>query len=168
MAPNIKLPDNPDTRYLAALIYGEASVSADEVSAEMKAIGWSVRNRYEHVGTDHGAKDKKWFGDGTNYRSIIQHGDEYIAADGSRYDDFLNGLTGVTNKKEIAFAQNCIKAAEAVIKGDRPSTPGRDGIYPYIWFQKGSASPNRRRAVSEPKRIGAHNFWGFAEGKEKG
>lgn len=168
MTQNIKLPDSLDTKYLAALIYGEASVSANEVSEEMKAIGWIVRNRYEHVDTDYGAKDKKWFGTGTSYRSIIEHENEFIAADGPRYDSFLKALPFVTNKKEIDFAQNCIKAAESVIKGEQPDIPGRDGSYPYIWFQRGKTSPNKRRAVAEPARIGVHYFWSFAEGKEEG
>lgn len=138
------------------------------VSEEMKAIGWTVRNRFHHVWTDHGAKDAKWFGKGTSYRTTIEHGDEFIAADGARYDRFLKGLPDEKNPKELDFAKSCISAANEVWSGPKPETPGRTGDYPYIWFQRGKTSPNKKRAVADPTRIGSHWFWSFAEDKEKG
>ena len=164
----IRLPDNEDVLHLAALIYGEATVHPAGVSAEMKAIGWSVRDRFHHVNTDYGGKDAKWFGKGTSYRSIIEHGDEFIAADGPRYARFLKGLVGEKNEAELSFARSCIDAATEVFQASKPETPGRTGEYPYIWFQRGKTSPNPKRASADPARLGSHYFWSFAPGKERG
>ncbi len=50
-----------DRTALAAIIFSEATAAA-AATEEMRAVGWVVRNRYEHVNLGYGKSDQKWFG----------------------------------------------------------------------------------------------------------
>lgn len=151
---------------LAAIIFTEASPSADGISDEMRAVAWTVRNRYEHVRKPYGASDKRWFGEGDRYRSIIEHPGQFLGASTSRYKDFPDDPASIGEPGDRAFATHCYSLADAVLAEPAPATPGRTGTFPYVWFQRGNTSPSPR-AIATPTKVGAHWFWQFKDGGER-
>lgn len=165
----ITTPTGDDHHVLSAIIYAEATVEkgAAAPTTEMLAIGWTMRNRYLHVQTH--AFDRKWWGKGTNYKTIAEANDgkEFVSVKGDRYKTFLGNLASITDAGEVAQGNLCVTAARQVLDGIAPDQPGLTGTYPYVWFKQGSSQPSAR-ATTDPVKHASHWFWCFAPGRAKG
>ncbi len=106
-----------------------------------------------------------WKGD--SLKSIVEYKSEFQAAKTSRYKEFPDNPASITEPGDRAFAVACYAIADDILNAASPNVPGRTGSYPYVWFQKGNTSPNEDRATDDPKHLGSHWFWSFAEGGEK-
>ena len=156
-----------DERLLAGIIYAEAAASTARPSDEMRAVAWTVRNRWLHVKTTYGRADQRWFGSGDTLRSIIEHGQEFLGAQSPRYTMFPVDPATLREPGDRQFGLHCLTVAQEVLAAPAPAIPGRDGTYPYVWFQRGSSQPSPR-ASTPPVTVGKHNFWSFAAGRERG
>jgi len=156
-----------DVRLLAAIVYAEASASTTGPSDEMRAVAWTVRNRWLHVKTKHGDNDQRWFGSGDNVRSIIEHGQEFLGAKSPRYWMFPADPATLSEPGDRQFGLHCVTVAAEVLRAPAPTIPGRDGRFPYVWFQRGSTKPSPR-ASATPVYVGKHHFWSFAPDRERG
>lgn len=164
----IEQPADDNESVLAAIIYAEASVaSGDAPTTEMLSVGWTLRNRYLHVQKSYGVSDRRWFGSGTSLESIATHGSEFVSASGPRYRKFRTALATITHPGEVVFGNLCVRAARDILASPAPETPGISGTYPFVWFQKASRRPSPR-ASATPSPHGAHHFWSFAPGRERG
>lgn len=155
-----------EIRLLASIMYAEASPSTSGPTDEMRAVAWTVRNRWLHVKTEHGARDQRWFGKGDTLRSIIEHGREFHGALTDRYRLFPADAAQIQAPGDRQFAMHCLTVAEDVLRRPAPTVPGRDGRFPYVWFQRGSSKPSPR-AIDTPTFLGRHHFWSFAPGGER-
>jgi hypothetical protein len=155
-----------ETRLLASILFAEASASTSGPTDEMRAIAWTVRNRWLHVNTEHGARDQRWFGKGDTLRSIIEHGQEFHGAQTDRYRLFPADPGTIREVGDRQFGIHCLAVAEDVLRRPAPTVPGRDGKFPYVWFQRGSRQPSPR-ASAQPVFLGRHHFWSFAPGGER-
>lgn len=155
-----------EIRTLAAILFAEAAPSTRGPTEEMRAVAWTVRNRWLHVKTEHGARDQRWFGKGDTLRSIIEHGMEFHGAKTDRYRLFPADASTLREPGDRQFALDCLVVAEEVLRRPAPAIPGRDGKYPYVWFQKGKSDPSPR-ATKTPVFLGKHHFWSFAPGGER-
>jgi hypothetical protein len=156
-----------DVRLLAGIIYAEAAASTTGPSEEMRAVAWAVRNRWLHVQTTYGKGDQKWFGKGDTIRSIIEHGEEFRGAKSPRYFMFPDDPATLSEPGDRQFGTHSVTVAAEVLAAPAPAIPGRDGNFPYVWFQRGSTAPSPR-AATPPVYIGKHHFWSFAKDRERG
>ena len=158
----IELPTDANVKYLAAIIYGEAK-SSSEVSNEQRAVGWTVRNRFEFAkSTD---KEHAYFGDGKTYQSTIeaQNGGQYEAVIKDKYKSFLNGE--VDDPDGAAAA---ITAAKEVIGAPPPARPGRpdptrSDYMPYIDFLPQAHTNANSSSRGAEEQVGTQYFRPLSE-----